>query len=76
MKVEDLAVSEECLSQLKDAYVTTVEEIVEFLDSNWGAIPIDSQWLLSSCFDEIIDQLRRMGFRLIHDGQNWDGTIS
>ena len=74
MKIEDLHVSEECLSQLKSAYFSTVEEIVEFLNDNWGAIPIEAQWILSNCFDEIIGQLRSLGFRLIHDGQNWDGT--
>src|SRR5262245_19185953 len=75
MKIEDLDASEQCLAQLKRAAFTKVEEIVEFLDDNWGTMQIKSQWLLSNCFDELLDQLNVMGFRLIHEGQNWDGTL-
>jgi hypothetical protein len=76
MNIEALNVSQQCFSQLQRAGFTTIEEIIEFLDNNWGAMPIESKWLLSSCFDEVIDRIKAMGVRLKHEGQNWDGTMT
>ena len=76
MEIDNFQVSEDCRAKLKSAAFTSVEEIVEFLDNHWGAFPIESQWILSNCFEEILDQMKIIGIRLKHEGENWDGTIA
>ncbi len=61
MRIEDLNVSEECLSQLRRTGVTMVEELVEFLNQSVGTgVSVHIHWG-TQCFEEIMRQLELMG---------------
>jgi len=60
MRIDDFNVSEQCLQELKRTGVTTVEDIVFFLDqyAKSGGGTFRAKWV--KCFDEIVAQLKRL----------------